>query len=132
MDDIINEWNAELERRSRSFVKHAEALAQVSMRFAAGRLVLEAVHALWTRFGPRPSCVAPCIVHTCKCCLLRGASCSQLQPALAAYCSIFSLPVLLLPPCSKMWPSCPTAQSFARLPCHLCSSQWDAAILSNR
>lgn len=29
VDDIINEWNAELERRSRSFVKHAEALAQV-------------------------------------------------------------------------------------------------------
>lgn len=29
VDDVINEWNAELERRSRSFVKHAEALAQV-------------------------------------------------------------------------------------------------------
>jgi len=29
VDDIINEWNAELERRSRSFVRHAEALAQV-------------------------------------------------------------------------------------------------------
>ena len=28
MDDIINEWSAELERRSRSFVKHAEALAE--------------------------------------------------------------------------------------------------------
>lgn len=37
VDDIINEWNAELERRSRSFVKHAEALAQVSRRSAAGR-----------------------------------------------------------------------------------------------
>jgi hypothetical protein len=29
VDDIINEWNSELELRSRSFVKHAEALAQV-------------------------------------------------------------------------------------------------------
>jgi hypothetical protein len=31
VDEIINEWNAELERRSRSFVKHAEALAQVRL-----------------------------------------------------------------------------------------------------
>lgn len=29
VDEIINEWNAELEQRSRSFVKHAEALAKV-------------------------------------------------------------------------------------------------------
>ena len=28
MDDIINEWNSELERRSRAFVRHAEALAE--------------------------------------------------------------------------------------------------------
>lgn len=28
VDDIINEWNAELERRSRAFVKQAEDLAQ--------------------------------------------------------------------------------------------------------
>ena len=28
VDDIINEWNAELERRSRAFVKQAEALAE--------------------------------------------------------------------------------------------------------
>ena len=28
MDDIINEWTTELERRSRSFIKHAEALAE--------------------------------------------------------------------------------------------------------
>ena len=28
VDDIINEWTSELERRSRSFMKHAEALAE--------------------------------------------------------------------------------------------------------
>lgn len=28
MDDIISEWNSELERRSRAFVRHAEALAE--------------------------------------------------------------------------------------------------------
>lgn len=28
VDDIISEWNSELERRSRAFVRHAEALAE--------------------------------------------------------------------------------------------------------
>lgn len=28
VDDVINEWNAELEKRSRAFVRHAEALAE--------------------------------------------------------------------------------------------------------
>jgi hypothetical protein len=34
VDDIIAEWNSELEQRSKSFVKHAEALAQVLGRVA--------------------------------------------------------------------------------------------------
>ncbi|KAL4858789.1 Nuclear pore complex protein NUP62 [Chlorella vulgaris] len=40
VDDIINEWNAELERRSRSFVKHAEALAQWDSSILSNRRAL--------------------------------------------------------------------------------------------
>lgn len=40
VDDIINEWNAELERRSRSFVKHAEALAQWDAAILSNRRAL--------------------------------------------------------------------------------------------
>lgn len=40
VDDIINEWNAELEARSRSFVKHAEALAQWDSSILSNRRAL--------------------------------------------------------------------------------------------
>lgn len=40
VDEIINEWNAELERRSRSFVKQAEALAQWDHRILTNRQTL--------------------------------------------------------------------------------------------
>lgn len=40
VDDIINEWNAELEKRSRSFVKHAEALSQWDSSILSNRRAL--------------------------------------------------------------------------------------------
>ena len=40
VDDIINEWNAELERRSRAFVKQAEALAEWDRRILQNRHTL--------------------------------------------------------------------------------------------
>lgn len=43
VDDIINEWSAELERRSRSFVKHAEALAEWDRAILSNRGALLAL-----------------------------------------------------------------------------------------
>ena len=40
VDEIINEWNAELERRSRAFVKQAEALAQWDLHILSNRHTL--------------------------------------------------------------------------------------------
>ncbi len=40
VDDIINQWNAELERRSRAFVKQAEALAQADRHILTNRHTL--------------------------------------------------------------------------------------------
>lgn len=43
VDEIINEWNAELERRSRAFVKQAEALAQWDEHILSNRHTLLAL-----------------------------------------------------------------------------------------
>eukprot|EP00887_Chlorella_sp_A99_P001142 scaffold14.g1142.t1 len=40
VDDIINEWSAELERRSQSFARHAEALAEWDRRILRNRHTL--------------------------------------------------------------------------------------------
>lgn len=40
VDEIINEWNVELENRSRAFVKQAEALAQWDYHILANRHTL--------------------------------------------------------------------------------------------
>lgn len=40
VDDIINEWNSELEKRSRLFVKQAESLAQWDRRILHNRHTL--------------------------------------------------------------------------------------------
>ncbi len=74
VDEIINEWNAELERRSRAFVKQAEALAQWDHHILSNRhTLLELEEQLRNVcFEPQhPACspwhrAARCFRHRCK------------------------------------------------------------------
>lgn len=130
MDDIINEWNAELERRSRSFVKHAEALAQASAGAGRGRAA-----------GTACACAAcaglPALPLQCCAALLR-------RRGTASHCPLRSLPVdacccactrqspRLLRPAAHLGCACTRQPPRIVRPAPLARLQWDSAILSNR